>query len=141
MENYAFFINDTRYPTPKISFGKDTFGKINQVVCDYYNVTLEQLISKDRTRPVIFARQLAIALAYVNCVHMSCKYIGAFYGKKDHTTVLHCIDQLIDKKDSPCDDPLKIGYHDVVALLPFESKEVKKRYDHAYPKKSVHGHA
>ena len=136
MEAYAFVINDTRYPVPKENFTNDIFGKINQVICDYYQITLDQLISKDRIRPIIFARQLAIALAYINCSHMSCKWIGAYYGKKDHTTVLHCIDQLIEKIDCP-GDPLEIGYKDIIALLPFESKEIKKRYDHAYPQKKI----
>lgn len=141
MEENAFVINKTRYPLPKIDFGKDVFGKINRTICDYYNISLEQLISSDRTRPIIFARQLAIALSYVNCVHLSCKWIGAYYGKKDHTTVLHCIDQLIEKIDCP-GDPLEVGYRDVVALLPFESKKVKKRCNHAYPQKKVlHGQA
>ena len=61
---------------------------IQKVVCDYFNITLEQLHSKSRKRSIVQARQLAMyfAKAYTKS---SMAAIGLQCGNKDHSTVLH----------------------------------------------------
>jgi len=61
---------------------------IQKVVCDYFNLPLEQINSKTRKREIVQARQLAM---YFSKKHTksSLATIGLHCGNKDHATVLH----------------------------------------------------
>lgn len=65
-----------------------TIDKVQKVVCDYFNITRDDLLSKTRKRQIVQARQIAMYMArtLLNC---SLSTIGAEIGGKDHATVLH----------------------------------------------------
>ena len=65
-----------------------TIDKVQKVVCDYFNITRDTLLSKTRKRQIVQARQIAMYLSR-NLINCSLSTIGAEIGGKDHATVLH----------------------------------------------------
>lgn len=65
-----------------------TIENIQKTVADYYKLRLNELLAKKRTRSVARPRQIAMALAKELTNH-SLPEIGAAFGGRDHTTVLH----------------------------------------------------
>ncbi len=65
-----------------------TIDKVQKVVCDYFNITRDDLLSKTRKRQIVQARQIAMYMSrlLINC---SLSTIGSEIGGKDHATVLH----------------------------------------------------
>ena len=61
---------------------------IQKVVCDYFDMPLDQLKSKTRKREIVQARQLAMFFSK-QLTKNSLSSIGAQCGNKDHATVLH----------------------------------------------------
>lgn len=72
-----------------------TIGKIQDAVCEYFNITREVMLSKSRKRQIVQARQIAM---YLSRNHINCSYatIGAEIGGKDHATVLHACTTVSD---------------------------------------------
>jgi len=66
---------------------KITLELIQQVVADYYSVSLEGLLSQRRTVEVTYPRQIAMYLAK-ELTDASLKTIGRCFGGRDHTTVI-----------------------------------------------------
>lgn len=74
-----------------------TIDNIQKLVADYFNIKISDLVSKSRTRNIARPRQLAMAFAkqYTN---LSLPKIGAEFGGRDHTTVIHAckkVDELL----------------------------------------------
>ena len=65
-----------------------TIDKVQKVVCDYFNITRDDLLSKTRKRQIVQARQIAMYMSR-NLINCSLSTIGAEIGGKDHATVLH----------------------------------------------------
>ena len=65
-----------------------TIDKVQKVVCDYFNITKEMMVSKSRKRQIVQARQIAMFMSR-NLINCSLQTIGAENGGKDHATVLH----------------------------------------------------
>ena len=65
-----------------------TIDKVQKVVCDYFNISRDELLSKTRKRQIVQARQIAMYMSrsLINC---SLSTIGSETGGKDHATVLH----------------------------------------------------
>ncbi len=61
---------------------------IQKVVCSYFNVPIEMLISSTRKREIVQARQIAMFFSK-NLTKSSLATIGSQIGDKDHATVLH----------------------------------------------------
>ena len=72
-----------------------TIDKVQRVVCDYFNITRDDLLSKTRKRQIVQARQIAMYMSrsLINC---SLSTIGAEIGGKDHATVLHACTTVSD---------------------------------------------
>ena len=72
-----------------------TIDKVQKVVCDYFNITKDDLLSKTRKRQIVQARQIAMYMSrsLINC---SLSTIGAEIGGKDHATVLHACNTVND---------------------------------------------
>ncbi|MGV8096659.1 MAG: chromosomal replication initiator protein DnaA [Mangrovibacterium sp.] len=71
---------------------------ISKVVCDYFNLPVNQLQTKTRKREIVQARQLAMYFSK-NLTKSSLAAIGLQIGNKDHATVLHAcktVSNLID---------------------------------------------
>ena len=56
--------------------------------CEYFGVSREEMLSKSRTRQISHARQIAMYLCR-DLTDMSLPRVGAVFGGRDHTTVLH----------------------------------------------------
>jgi chromosomal replication initiator protein len=65
-----------------------TLSNIQKTVADYYQLSLSNLLSMNRSRSLARPRQMAMALAKELTEH-SLPEIGKAFGGRDHTTVLH----------------------------------------------------
>lgn len=78
-----------------LSNKKITVENIKKVVSNYFNVSIEDLSSKQRTKLVAYPRQIAMYLMR-NLTDYSTKEIGAVFGNRDHTTVLYACEKIKD---------------------------------------------
>lgn len=65
-----------------------TFDRIRTTVCDYYNISVEQIGDKSRKREIVQARQIAMYFCK-NYTSDSFASIGSKLGNKNHATVMH----------------------------------------------------
>lgn len=65
-----------------------TSALITAQTAEYFNITLDDLCSKSRTRTLVTARQIAMYLCR-ELTDMSLPKIGQELGGRDHTTVIH----------------------------------------------------
>ena len=74
---------------------------IQDVVAKYFNITIEDLKGSRRSNDVAFPRQVAMYLCR-NVAQISLPKIGAGFGKRDHSTVMHACKKIEDdiKTDS-----------------------------------------
>lgn len=77
---------------------------IQEVVCDYFGIQKEQLLSKTRKREIALPRQLVMYFSkeYTNATYAR---IGDELGGKDHTTVMHACTTI--KNQSAIDKEIK----------------------------------
>lgn len=73
-----------------------TIDKVQSVVCEYFNITRDTLLSKTRKRQIVQARQIAMYLSRNLISNCSLATIGAELGGKDHATVLHACTTVSD---------------------------------------------
>lgn len=66
---------------------------IQEVVCDYFGIKREDLLSKSRRREIALPRQLAMYFAK-QLTNSTFSKIGAEMGGKDHTTVMYACDTI-----------------------------------------------
>lgn len=74
---------------------KITVERIKDVVCKKYQLTVEQMDSKKRSRPLAYPRQIAMYLTR-ELTDMSLPKIGQEFGGRDHSTVIHACDKIKD---------------------------------------------
>ncbi len=72
---------------------------IKQEVGAYYNQDIALLSAKTRKHEVVLARQMCMYLAK-QLTQMSLKSIGMHFGGRDHTTVLHSCQQILNYIDT-----------------------------------------
>ena len=73
-----------------------TIDGVQKVVCEYFNITREELLSKTRKRNIVQARQIAMYMSRNLISNCSLSTIGAEIGGKDHATVLHACTTVSD---------------------------------------------
>lgn len=83
---------------------KPTPRQIASEIAERHGYTLEDLKGQSRLRPLVHARQEAMATIYARC-NVSTSWVGRFFGDRDHTTVIHAIRQ-VEKRSvkSPGDE-------------------------------------
>lgn len=69
---------------------------IQEAVARYFDLKLDELKSKRRTRDVALPRQIAMYLCR-EMTDMSLPKIGDEFGGRDHTTVIHAFDKVVDE--------------------------------------------
>jgi chromosomal replication initiator protein len=77
---------------------KPTVERIAQRVGRYFAVAPRQMCSRRRSRQALLPRQVGMYLAR-QLTEMSLEQIGAFFGGRDHSTVLHAcrkVEQALD---------------------------------------------
>jgi chromosomal replication initiator protein len=70
--------------------------RIQTLVADYYNVTLEDMKGKRRDKHIVFPRQVAMFLVREE-TPSSLPAIGKAFGGRDHTTALHSIEKIANE--------------------------------------------
>ena len=70
--------------------------RIQSLVADYYNVTLEDMKGKRRNKHIVFPRQVAMFLVREE-TPSSLPAIGKAFGGRDHTTALHSIEKIANE--------------------------------------------
>lgn len=73
-----------------------TIDKVQKIVCEYFNITREDMLSPSRRRQIVQARQIAMYLSRNFIPSCSLSTIGAEIGGKDHATVLHACSTVAD---------------------------------------------
>ncbi|KRL47384.1 chromosomal replication initiator protein DnaA [Lacticaseibacillus manihotivorans] len=73
-----------------------TIGQIQQVVAKYYSVTVSELKGKKRVKQIVMPRQIAMYLSR-EMTDSSLPKIGAEFGGKDHTTVIHAHEKIAEQ--------------------------------------------
>ena len=68
-------------------------AKIQRVVADYFNLSVEDMKAKKRTNAVAHPRQIAMYLCR-ELTDLSLPKIGEEFGGRDHTTVMHAQDKI-----------------------------------------------
>ena len=67
--------------------------RIMEIVSDYYNVTVDDLIRQSRKREYVVPRQVAMYIIRKE-LETSLPMIGEIFGGRDHTTVIHAVDKV-----------------------------------------------
>jgi chromosomal replication initiator protein len=91
-----------------------SISNIQQVVVEYYKIRIAELLSARRTRTIARPRQVAMALAKELTTH-SLPEIGAAFGGRDHTTVLHACRKIAELRDS--DARINQDYNNLLRTL------------------------
>ncbi|NLJ72133.1 MAG: chromosomal replication initiator protein DnaA [Syntrophomonadaceae bacterium] len=91
-----------------------TIETIQKTVCEYYDVQMNELLSKKRHKQIVFPRQIAMYLCR-NLTDASYPQIGDQFGGRDHTTILHAYEK-IDKQIKE-DEELKIAIGELSRII------------------------
>ena len=76
--------------------------KLMEIVADFYNITVEDILKQSRRKEYVKPRQIAMYLMR-DQLENSYPSIGEHFGGRDHTTVMHAVDKiskLIAEKES-----------------------------------------
>jgi chromosomal replication initiator protein len=77
-----------------------TITDIECVVADHYKLNKNLLRSKKRNTEIAHARHVAMYLART-LTNASLPQIGKNFGDRDHTSVLHACNPIVDRKEAP----------------------------------------
>ena len=91
-----------------------TVDKIQNVVSNYFNIPLSDMLSQRRSRPLARPRQIAMYLAK-KMTSRSLPEIGRRFANRDHTTVIHAVKTISRLTDQ--DDEMKKNINQIKSLL------------------------
>mgnify|MGYP005772428275 FL=1 len=67
--------------------------KIINIVCDYFNISYQDIIGKKKNKEIVEPRMLAIYLIS-ELLNLPLVNIGKIFGGRDHTTIMHSRDKI-----------------------------------------------
>ncbi len=91
-----------------------TVDKIQNVVSNFFNIALSDMLSQRRSRPLARPRQIAMYLAK-KMTARSLPEIGRRFANRDHTTVIHAVKTI--SRLSEQDDEMKKNINQIKSLL------------------------
>ena len=91
-----------------------TIDKIQNAVSNYFNISLTDMLSQRRSRPLARPRQIAMYLAK-QLTTRSLPEIGRRFANRDHTTVIHAVKTI--KRLSEKDDEMKRNISHIRGLI------------------------
>ena len=91
-----------------------TVDKIQNVVSNYFNIALSEMLSQRRSRPLARPRQIAMYLAK-KMTTRSLPEIGRRFANRDHTTVIHAVKTITRLSEQ--DDEMKKNITQIKSLL------------------------
>ena len=71
---------------------------IIEVVADHYNITIDQMLSKNRSNDIAKPRQVAMYLCK-NMTNYTVEGIGKILGGRDHSTIIHGINKVKEEME------------------------------------------
>ncbi|MBI4584880.1 MAG: chromosomal replication initiator protein DnaA [Planctomycetes bacterium] len=92
---------------------------IHRIVAAYYNLKRAELLSGCREKTLVLARQVAMYLSR-KLTNQSLEEIGAFFGGRDHATVIHSINKIteLSEKDMKIKEDLELLAKQLELKLP-----------------------
>ena len=72
---------------------KNDIQRIQKIVSEYFQISVEDIRSKKRSSNISFPRQIAMYLCR-NMTNESFPKIGTEFGGKDHSTVMHSVEKI-----------------------------------------------
>ncbi len=91
-----------------------TVDKIQNIVSNYFNIPLSEMLSQRRSRPLARPRQMAMYLAK-KMTTRSLPEIGRRFANRDHTTVIHAVKTITRLSEQ--DDEMKKNLNQIKSLL------------------------
>jgi len=91
-----------------------TVDKIQNVVSNYFNIPLSEMLSQRRSRPLARPRQIAMFLSK-KMTTRSLPEIGRRFANRDHTTVIHAVKTITRLSEQ--DDEMKKNINQIKSLL------------------------
>jgi len=91
-----------------------TVDKIQNVVSNFFNIALSEMLSQRRSRPLARPRQVAMYLAK-KMTTRSLPEIGRRFANRDHTTVIHAVKTITRLSEQ--DDEMKKNINQIKSLL------------------------
>ena len=91
-----------------------TVDKIQNVVSNYFNIALSEMLSQRRSRPLARPRQIAMFLAK-KMTTRSLPEIGRRFANRDHTTVIHAVKTITRLSEQ--DDEMKKNINQLKSIL------------------------
>ena len=91
-----------------------TVDKIQNVVSNFFNIALSEMLSQRRSRPLARPRQIAMFLAK-KMTSRSLPEIGRRFANRDHTTVIHAVKTITRLSEQ--DDEMKKNISQIKNLL------------------------
>lgn len=76
-----------------------TIEYIQETIANYYDLTVEMIKSQRRTQNIAFPRQIAMYLCR-KLTDSSLPKIGEKFGGRDHTTVIHAYEKILNKVEN-----------------------------------------
>ncbi len=91
-----------------------TVDKIQNIVSNYFNIALSEMLSQRRSRPLARPRQIAMYLAK-KMTTRSLPEIGRRFANRDHTTVIHAVKTITRLSEQ--DEEMKKNISQIKSLL------------------------
>ena len=95
---------------------KNKIEQVQSIIADNYNISVEDIKGKRKSNDIAIPRQIAMYICRIY-LKESLPKIGAEFGGKDHTTVMHAVNKI--KKELKNNDELNIEINKVISQLPW----------------------
>ena len=95
---------------------KNKIEQVQQIIANNYNISIEDIRGKRKSNDITIPRQIAMYICRIY-LKESLPKIGAEFGGKDHTTVMHAVNKI--KKEVESNDELNIEINKVISQLPW----------------------
>ncbi len=93
---------------------KITINDIKEVVSNYYNISMEDIVSKKKTKNIAYPRQIAMYIGR-KLTNLSLPKLGDEFGGRDHSTVLHACNKV--EEDMENSQEVKKNIDDLISML------------------------
>lgn len=93
---------------------KITLKDIKEIVANYYNISMEDLVSKKKNKNISYPRQVAMYIGR-QLTDYSLPKLGDEFGGRDHSTVLHACNKIEEDMNSSTE--IKNNINDLISML------------------------
>jgi len=95
---------------------KNKIEQVQQIVANNYNININDLKGKKKSNDITIPRQIAMYICRTY-LKESLPKIGAEFGGKDHTTVMHAVSKI--KKEIEKDDEINVEINKIINQIPW----------------------